>query len=82
MAEKGTVGGILLVDDDPNFVDLISEALEKTGVDYQPGFGEEKINQSVEFSQRDLYRCPDFHPHLVDLGGNHGLDLEVTSLSL
>ena len=35
MAEQGTRGAILLVDDDPHYIDIISEVLKKTGLEIE-----------------------------------------------
>jgi DNA-binding NtrC family response regulator len=46
MAEKETQGKILLVDDDPNSIDLISEVLQKTGLEVVIAKdGEEALNK-------------------------------------
>jgi len=46
MAEQGARGAILLVDDDPNCIDIISEVLKRTGLEVEVARdGEEALNK-------------------------------------
>jgi DNA-binding NtrC family response regulator len=59
MAEQGARGAILLVDDDPNCIDIISEVLKRTGLEVEVARdGEEALNKftmkSFELTLTDL----------------------------